>query len=322
MSMFLGVDGGGSKTEFVCINQAGEVLVRHAGGTTYHLEVGFEEAVRRIGHGIDEVCGSLEISPHAIDHAFFGLPAYGEDRIVDPRLQAACGRLLGHDRYHCGNDMVCGWAGSLGCEDGINIVAGTGSIGYGERMGRSARAGGWGEIFGDEGSAYWIAVQGLHVFARMSDGRSPRGSLHARLTAALSLVVDVDLCARVMGPPAMTRNQLAALAPIVSEAAADGDRAATVVLERAAGHLADLAITLREQLGFERDEVAALSWSGSILTRVEPVRALFIELVRADVGAFRFVTPKHDPAYGAALYARRGSGQQVWTSLSERTVLG
>ena len=72
-------------------------------------------------------------------------------------------------------------------EDGINIVAGTGSIGYGERRGKTARAGGWGEVFGDEGSAYWIAVQGLNVFTRMSDGRLPKGSLHAAFTASLRL---------------------------------------------------------------------------------------------------------------------------------------
>ena len=72
-------------------------------------------------------------------------------------LDAMPAALLGHRRYRCGNDMVCAWAGSLGGEDGINIVAGTGSIGYGERAGASARAGGWGEVFGDEGSAYWIA---------------------------------------------------------------------------------------------------------------------------------------------------------------------
>ncbi len=95
------------------------------------------------------------------------------------QLDAMPEPLLGHRRYRCGNDMVCAWAGSLGGEDGINIVAGTGSIGYGERRGRSARAGGWGEVFGDEGSAYWIAVQGLNVFTRMSDGRLPKGSLYA-----------------------------------------------------------------------------------------------------------------------------------------------
>ena len=74
-------------------------------------------------------------------------------------------------RYRCGNDAVCGWAGALAGEDGINIVAGTGSIGYGEFEGRAARAGGWGELFSDEGSAHWIAREALSLFSRMSDGR-------------------------------------------------------------------------------------------------------------------------------------------------------
>jgi N-acetylglucosamine kinase-like BadF-type ATPase len=95
--------------------------------------------------------------------------------------------LLGNGRFACGNDMICGWAGSLGCEDGINIVAGTGSIGYGERQGESARVGGWGEAFGDEGSAHWIAIQGLALFSRMSDGRMARGPLYDRVVEAFSL---------------------------------------------------------------------------------------------------------------------------------------
>ena len=50
---------------------------------------------------------------------------------------------------------------------------------YGERQGVGHRVGGWGELFGDEGSAYWIAAAGLNAFCRMSDGRLPRGPLHA-----------------------------------------------------------------------------------------------------------------------------------------------
>ena len=83
--------------------------------------------------------------------------------------------MLGHDRYSCDNDMVCGWAGSLAGEDGINVISGTGSMTYGERQGVGHRVGGWGELFGDEGSAYWIAAQGLNAFTRMSDGRLPHG---------------------------------------------------------------------------------------------------------------------------------------------------
>ena len=76
--------------------------------------------------------------------------------------------------------MVCGWAGALACQDGINIVASTGSIAYGEYRNRRGRAGGWGEMFGDEGSEYWVARQGLIAFARMSDLRSPKGPLYGR----------------------------------------------------------------------------------------------------------------------------------------------
>ena len=79
-------------------------------------------------------------------------------------------------RYLCGNDMMCGWAGSLLCRDGISIVAGTGSICYGERGGATARSGGWGELFSDEGSAYWIACRGLEpvrAHERRQSGSGP-----------------------------------------------------------------------------------------------------------------------------------------------------
>jgi len=305
-TLFLGVDGGGTKTEFVCIDADGRQLATVTTGTTYHLEVGFDEAVRRLADGVAAICGKVGCDPAALGHVFFGLPAYGEDQEVDPRLHRACGELLASDRYSCGNDMVCGWAGSLGCEDGINIVAGTGSIGYGERLGRTARAGGWGEIFGDEGSGYWIAIQGLTAFARMSDGRAPRGPLHDRITSALSLGTDLDLCERIMGPHGMGREGIAALAPVVCAAAADGDASAQAILAAAATQLCDLACAIRGSLGYTSSDVVPLSWSGSILVEVEPVRRQFVELL-CNAGDFEIVLPRYTPGYGAALYARRAA---------------
>ena len=179
---YLGVDGGGTKTEFVCIDDAGEVLARAVTGTTYHLEIGVAEVERRLGEGIGAVCALLGIAPAEFDQVFFGLPAYGEDGTVDPELHAACGRRLGHSRYACDNDMVCGWAGSLACEDGINIVAGTGSIGYGERQGLSARVGGWGEVFGDPVVATALLDRLLHhAVVIQIEGASYRLRAHADL---------------------------------------------------------------------------------------------------------------------------------------------
>ncbi|MGW8191995.1 N-acetylglucosamine kinase [Sphingomonas hankookensis] len=301
---YLGVDGGGTKTEFVCIDDAGEVLARAVTGTTYHLEIGVAEVERRLGEGIGAVCALLGIAPAEFDQVFFGLPAYGEDGTVDPELHAACGRRLGHSRYACDNDMVCGWAGSLACEDGINIVAGTGSIGYGERQGLSARVGGWGEVFGDEGSAHWIATQGLALFSRMSDGRAPKGPLHAHVTQALDLRSDLELCERVMGGSGMPRGQVASLANLVSQAAAAGDVQAHALLTAAAGELFALASALRTRLGFPDDEATPISWSGGVLLRQAVVRDAFVALLDL-AGGFVSVEPRHSPAYGAALYAQK-----------------
>lgn len=302
MTIFLGVDGGGTKTEFVCIDETGHTIARTFTGTTYHIQVGLDEAIARLTHGIATVCSALSIKPKDLDYSFFGLPAFGEDALVDPQLDAACGRILGHARYRCDNDMVCGWAGSLACADGINLVAGTGSIGYGERSGDKARVGGWGEIFSDEGSAYWIAVQGLNAFTRMSDGRLPCGALKSAFNQALALDTDLDICARIMGENGMTRDEIAGLAPLVSQAAAEGDPIAAAILDRAGSELAKMAQALRHKLGFVEGETVLLSWSGGVLTKQDAVRGAFL-LHLGQQAPYKIIEPCHEPAVGAALYA-------------------
>jgi N-acetylglucosamine kinase-like BadF-type ATPase len=306
--LYLGVDGGGTKTEFVCIDGSGAIVARALTGTTYHLQVGLEGAVAALREGVAAICAELGMPPQGLANVFFGLPAYGEDGIVDPQLAQACERILGHRRFTCGNDMICGWAGSLACRDGINLVAGTGSIGYGERQGRAARVGGWGEIFSDEGSAYWIAVRGLNAFTRMSDGRLAPGPLHRRFADRFDLVTDLDLCAAVMGERGLGRDQIASLAPIVSAAAQEGDEAAAAILRQAALELASMAQALRRTLGFEGGETAELSWSGGVVA-AEPIVRQELERMLTEAGDFALVAPRHAPGYGAALYAAHLKGE-------------
>jgi N-acetylglucosamine kinase-like BadF-type ATPase len=305
--LFLGVDGGGTKTEFVCIDEAGEVIARQVEGTTYHLQVGLEGAVLALRTGIEAVCAQAGITPADLEFTFFGLPAFGEDSVIDPQLEHHCGQLLGHERYRCGNDMISGWAGSLACADGINIVAGTGSIGYGERQGKAARVGGWGEVFSDEGSAYWIAIQGLNAFTKMSDGRLPKGPLHHAFRRRLRLDADLDICAAVMGERGLERDEIAGLAPVVSEAVAARDAAAIAIHERAADELAAMAEALRSELGFAADESVPLSWSGGVLSNEVSVRTRLEARLREN-GRYELIEPRHSPAYGAALYAAHQVG--------------
>jgi len=185
--MFLGVDGGGTKTAFVLVDARGGIRASHVIGSVSHLSEGFERAAALLAEGTRAAIERAGTATNQIDFAFFALGSYGEDSAVTARLDAMPGSLLDAGRFRCGNDMLASWAGSLACEDGISVIAGTGSMAYGEYAGRSARAGGWGELIGDEGSAYWIAREGMNLFSRMSDGRAPRGPL-------LALVRDRQRC--------------------------------------------------------------------------------------------------------------------------------
>jgi len=302
-ALYLGVDGGGTKTRFALVDGGGTLLAEAQLGTTYHPQVGLDGVRRTLEEGTATVLAQVQGDRADIAQAFFGLPAYGEDSRATAALQAIPGQVLGHGRYACDNDMVCGWAGSLACADGINIIAGTGSMGYGRRGAAAARAGGWGEAFGDEGSAHWIATQGLNAFSRMSDGRLPRGPLHAVLRAHFGLVDDLDICAHVYGEGVGTRGDIARLSVQVAQAANDGDAVAIAIFQQAGEELAQIAQALRVLLGFDQGQTVPLSYSGGAFSAgallMQPFQAA---LVKASAD-FELRTPLHAPHYGAALYA-------------------
>jgi N-acetylglucosamine kinase-like BadF-type ATPase len=302
---FLGVDGGGTKTRFALMD-AGRKLVGEAQlGTSYFPDVGVDGVRDVLTAGVAQVLGNAGIDTTRIAYAFFGLPCYGEDSQVTPALQALPAAILRHRRYAVDNDMVCGWAGSLGAEDGINIVAGTGSIGYGQRGTLSARAGGWGEAFSDEGSAYWIAMQGLNAYSRMSDGRLPKGALHTLINENLNLTNDLDLCAQVYGANARSRGELAQFSPLIAKAAALGDEVALDIFRRAAVELAQIADALRRKLGYPPGESVRLSYSGGAFGAGDLLLKPFQQSLSAASPSFELCRPLHEPHYGAALYAAK-----------------
>jgi N-acetylglucosamine kinase-like BadF-type ATPase len=305
---FLGVDGGGSKTHFLLIDQDGKVLGAHSDGPAYHVEIGLETLERMLVHGIERTLRQGGIAPAAVTFAFLGLPAYGESRAVQAQLDAAPAAALPEGRYRCGNDMVCGWAGALAGTEGINIAVGTGSIAYGEYAGRSARAGGWGELFSDEGSAYWLAREGLRLFSRMSDGRSPRGALHGILRRHFALEDDLDLCEALYGKSTSQRSQLAQLSRLVAEAAGAGDPAARALFTQSVTELADIVDAVRDQLQVPAELQLPLSYSGGLFQLRELLLGPFEAALRSRTRKYRLAAARLPPAAGAALYAAKVAG--------------
>lgn len=315
MRTFLGVDGGGTKTEFVLVDASGQVLAQHQEGSAYYLEIGLDSLQAMLTRGVAATLGQAALSASQLTFAFFGLPAYGEDSRLLSRLDTVASPTLEPGRYKCGNDMVCAWAGALACEDGINIVAGTGSIAYGEFGGKQARAGGWGELFSDEGSAYWIAREGLTLFSRMSDGRVAKGPLYELLCAHYDIEFDLDLCAAIYGENSAARSQIAKLATLVAEAARAGDTQARALFTAGVNELVAIVGAARRRLAVPPDVALPVSYSGGMFKLTDLVLEPFNSALRASGQRYECLAPRLPPAAGAALYAAKCYGVPITPTL-------
>ena len=304
MRMFLGVDGGGTKTALCLLDEEGRIAAQAEAPGCYYYSGGIDLVGRVLQEGVDEVCQEAGITPAGIDHAFFGLPGYGEVSDDVPALDAAPGGALGHSRYACGNDTICGWAGSLGGADGINVVSGTGSITYGERDGRGVRVGGWGEVFGDEGSAYWISVRGLGAYSQMSDGRIPVGPLYGMLKERLDLENDLDLVGLVLDRWKGGRSEIAGLSRTIVAAASAGDGHAARIVTEAAGELAQMVDVTRRRLEFGPDETVPVSYSGGVFN-ADSIQEAFDEALAGLYDGYELRKPLYTPVVGAAIYAAK-----------------
>ena len=145
------------------------------------------------------------------------------------------------------DDTEAALVGAFGFEPGIVVIAGTGSNALGRgRDGRTARAGGYGFLLGDEGGAYWFGSQALRAALRSHDGSGPKSAaLEAAVTGEYGL--DFDGIVRLVYRDPADRQLLARLASTVM--ALDDDPVMTGILDRGCDYLIALASVLRAKLG-------------------------------------------------------------------------
>lgn len=308
--MYLGVDGGGTKTAFVIIDGSGETLAEHQESGSYYLDIGLDGLLDLIEAGVSAILSKARLSIADINYAFFGLPAYGEDSGIVGELDAIPSHLFGAGNYQCDNDMVCAWAGSLACQDGINLIAGTGSISFGRYRGKTARCGGWGEVFSDEGSAYWIACRGLQLFSKMSDGRTVRGPLYELVRERFKLVQDLDMSTIVLNTWKSDRACIADFARLMITAAQAEDRQVVGILERAADELVEIVEGTRVNLEIPPDDLVRVSYSGGVFNSGPLIISPFERGLKAKSANYQLREPRFSPALGAAYYAATLHGSE------------
>src|ERR1022692_2492115 len=304
MRLFLGVDGGQSGTTALIGDEAGRVLGAGSGGPCNHAEAaeGRQKLLRAVGDSVAAACAQAGLDARAVRFAAacFGMSGGPEDK------QAILQQILPADVVVT-DDAVIALAGATAGEPGIVTIAGTGSIAFGRNAaGRTARTGGWGYIFGDEGSGFDIARQALRAALRAEEGWGPPTALVRALLDATGSE-DANGALHRFYAPDWPRSRVATLAPLVDEAAMAGDPVARDILHNAAQQLAVLTSSVRRQF-WKPGEPARVAWTGGVFRSrmlLERYRCL-VELEDGNcVGP-----PEHNPAAGALIEAYRAAGLQ------------
>jgi N-acetylglucosamine kinase-like BadF-type ATPase len=184
--------------------------------------------------------------------------------------------------------------GALPAGEGVAVVAGTGSIALARDavLGRQARAGGYGYLLGDDGSAFWLGREAVRAALAAAEGRGPP----TRLTAVLE-----GLVAARLNP-----QRLASLAPLVSRAAADGDPLACAILSQAGKALSQIALAAaRSAWPHGPPEDLKVATCGGVWQAGPPLLEPFQSAVTNGLPSAMVVRPVLPPVGGALLLACR-----------------
>lgn len=300
--LVLGIDGGGTRTVALLAvpkrDGGWRVLGRGEAGPSNRQAIGTDAALAALDEAVAGAFTAAGQPRRAVRSACLGLAGAGrpEDQQV---VRDWAARVALADTVEVTGDTAILLAAGTPDGWGVAVVAGTGSMAFARGPdGKTARAGGWGHLLGDEGSGYAVAVAGLRAAARAADGRGPATPLTDRFLAAFGLTRPEELIGAVYR--GCDRAALAALAPVVLELA-DADPVADCIVTEAAAELAAAAAAAPRQLGLAQPLPVALA--GGLLVSSAGYRERFLAAL-ADRGLTAGpVAIVHDPAEGAVRMA-------------------
>jgi N-acetylglucosamine kinase-like BadF-type ATPase len=275
------------------------VVSQAESGPSNHLLVAGDVVKRSLAEAIDQALKSSRLDRDDVVCVSAGLAGVDFDGAGAPAMEELLGEL-GFDLVVVNGDMVIAHAGALGMHEGVIALAGTGSaiLGIGAN-GERVKVGGWGPVYGDEGSAYRIGQMSLRAAARDYDGRGPATALKEALLSALGLREFRETVSRVY-VEGMEPREIAALSSVAYEVAVAGDEVARAIFLQAGQELAESVAMAIRRLDFTGTEIL-VSYQGAVLEACGLVRESFGDALRGWFPNIAIVPPRFEPVIGAYL---------------------
>lgn len=299
--IYLGVDGGGTRTRAILIDEKQNIVSEGVGGASNPLRVGLEKAAEHICVAIDLACDDANLSRSEIAAAEFGVAGV---RREDIRLSLK--RRLETELYTRAMDVVSDTEialyGATEGEAGLVVIAGTGSNCLGQdEKGQKAAAGGWGPLAGDEGGAAGIARRALQAIAKASDGRG-KPTILSEKAVQYFRVQNVEDVGTAIYAANMTNERIAGFARYVIEAAQEKDKVAIQLLDEAGRELGLAAIAVIQKLKLQK-KMFVVSYVGGIFNAGELIFKPLLKTIQSVAPRAFLAPPKFAPALAAAKMA-------------------
>jgi len=301
MSFFLGIDGGGSKTECVLADESGAVLARALGLGGNLRRISAERLRGNLQEALETLRGNAgldRLRPEAVCAGFAG----AGDAKARAMAKAVLQELLQPRFLYVVGDMEVALEAAVGAGPGVVLIAGTGSIAYGRnKKGRTARAGGRGQP-GDIGSGGYMAIRVMQTLLKEGRNRKDSPILGKTIEDAFRMAFGQE-------PKALMRERGLGLESkeipkLVSFAAQAGDPLAQDILEESATGLAELAVKVIRKLGMG-EEATLVSLTGGVLSGSEALSMGVRERLLTAAPRARVELLAVSPAEGAVRLAQR-----------------
>jgi N-acetylglucosamine kinase-like BadF-type ATPase len=290
--LFLGIDGGGTKTAFALANEEGTILARKTLGACNPNDVGFLETERVLKEGIEELCAGYDMAEISV---YAGLAGCSSAENL-PKIGAFLSQF-GFLKYANHNDAQNAVAAALGRKDGVAVIMGTGSIAYAKKGSDLYRIGGYGYLFGDKGSGFAIGRDVILAALSEEDGSGRQTALYQPV---LALCGGETVLSKIDFFYKEGKKEIARYAPLAFEAFKKGDAVARGILEE---NLSAIARLITGGAGHLKSSSVKVALCGGVTRQEEILLPMLAELLSKDSTAYELSVCQKEPVWGALLLA-------------------
>jgi len=301
MKFFIGIDGGGTKTKAVLVDENMNIINEEIGGPSNFLVFDINEVTKSILELLSKLTNDINISLNDINSILLGTAGAGRKDDAK-RLEESLVRKAKENKIHINDfkvesDARIALEGAFAGKPGSILIAGTGSIMFGKDMeGNIHRVGGFGRLLGDEGSGFHIGRAGLTAVAKSFDGRNNDTLLTQLIKDKFNIIDSVQLINEVY----KNNFDIPQIAPLVIEAAEKNDAICKNIIDSEIDQLLEHISAMQKIIN---DDVLSISLIGGTITTNNYYANLFQSRIE-NITNVKVRDAELSPHMGAALMAR------------------